>query len=488
MRSGGPGAAGIAQGAGGPGSVRAVIWESTKELVPGRASAAGGSGLWRRADDRQAVAPRRGTRLVRLVAILAVGALILSQCGGEDEEATDGEQGTDTTAEASGATSTAFSAPPAPDPLPPPAPGPAPVPAAAPAPAPAPVPAPATSGPPPVAVGVMPDLAVAIDGYAHAVFLQEYFGGPVTSYSASSSDTVVAAAGVRDPDMLIVAPVSNGTASITVTAAGPGGTATQTFVTRVGAGPAQVTRPAAPPAPAPAPPPPAPPPDDSDELIPIDDDLPPTPPDVDSADAVPTESLPPAEATEAPTLSGQVPAQTVDVGATITVDVRPYFGGVIQGWAVETSNPAVVGVEPPPGAGRAVLRGVAAGTATITVTARNTLGEVAQAFNITVGASTTPTTTTTAAQTGSTATGFLVLVGNNPSVQVNVNKSTTLDISQYFSGATSYDVENVPGGVQVTVSGSVATITGVTSGDYTVQLVAANPNASIKRPARIRVN
>ena len=92
----------------------------------------------------------------------------------------------------------------------------------------------------------MPDLAVAVDGYAHAVFVQEYFSGPVDGYSATSSDSGVARAGVRAPDMLIVAPVSNGAVSITVTAFGAGGTATQTFTARIGAGPVQVPRPATP--------------------------------------------------------------------------------------------------------------------------------------------------------------------------------------------------------------------------------------------------
>lgn len=336
----------------------------------------------------------------------------------------------------------------------------------------------------------MPDLAIAVDGYAHAVFVQEYFSGPVEGYSATSSDTGVAQAGVRAPDMLIVAPVTGGSASITVTAFGPGGTATQTFAARVGAGPVQVVRP---PAPAPSAPPPPPAPDDSAELVPIDDDLPPPPPDVDTGSAIPAESLPPLEVTEAPTLSGQVPAQTVEVGQILTVDVRPYFGGIIQGWAVDTSDPAVAGVEPPPGAGRAVLRGVTVGTATITVTASNSLGEVAHAFNVTVGAATgtTTTTTTTATTTTTTTTpaGILLTVGGNPSLQVNVSETTTLDLSLHFTAAaTTFNVRNVPNGVQVRVSGSVATITGVSPGTYTITLVGANATRTISKTARIQVN
>jgi len=82
-----------------------------------------------------------------------------------------------------------------------------------------------------------------------------------------------------------------------------------------------------------------------------------------------------------------------------------------------------------------------------------------------------------------------VLEGSNPSVAVNVGQSTTLDLSQYFSAAaTSFAVEDVPTGVQVSVSGSIATITGVTRGDHTITLVGSNRNASIERPARVRVN
>ena len=456
-----------------------MIWDSIREIVPGRASTKGAS------------APRRTARLVKLVAIVAVGALLLSQCGGDDEEAIDGdEQSTVTTAGAAESPpTTVLAVPPAPDPLPaaepaPPAPSATPQAAASPPPA-------ALSGPPPAAVGVMPDMAISVDGYAHALFVQEFFSGPVESYSATSSDGNVATAGVRTPDMLIVAPVSNGSASITVTASGPGGAATHTFIARVGAGPQQVARPPAPPpAPpvaAPAPPPPAP--EESDELLPIDDDLPPLPPDT---DAVPTESLPPAEATAAPTLSGTVPAQTVGIGQTITLDVRSYFEGFVQGWAVETSNPANVAATMTVG-GRVELRGVAAGTATITVTARNSLGEVAQAITATASASagtgTETTTPTTAAPARTGSTGILVLVGNDPSVTVNVGQSTTLDISRSFSAAAiAFEVRNVPSGVEVTVSGSVATISGVSRGTYTVTLVARATNSASQRPATITVN
>ena len=355
-------------------------------------------------------------------------------------------------------------------------------------------------------------MAVAADGYAHARFVGEFFAGPIDSYSAVSSDNGVATAGVNPPDMLIVAPVSNGTASITVTAFGPGGMATQTFVARVGAGATQVNRPTVP-QPSPPPAAPAPPPareepaaDESAVMVPTDE-LPPRPPDSaagdSTTDAVPTESLPPVQATAAPTLSGNVPAQTIGVGQTVTVDVTPYFGGVVQGWAVASSSSSSVEALMTV-VGRVTLRGLTIGTSMITVTAANNLGEVAQAFQVTVGAS-SGTTTTTAAGTTTTTTaatttttragsgGILTLVGTNPRVSVGVGQSATLDLGQYFSTAATrfaviYDATDRNRLVDVTLAGSVATISGLRSGTVTVELEASTTNTRIRRPATITVN
>ena len=355
-------------------------------------------------------------------------------------------------------------------------------------------------------------MAVAADGYAHARFVGEFFAGPIDSYSAVSSDNGVATAGVNPPDMLIVAPVSNGTASITVTAFGPGGMATQTFVARVGAGATQVNRPTVP-QPSPPPAAPAPPPareepaaDESAVMVPTDE-LPPRPPDSaagdSTTDAVPTESLPPVQATAAPTLSGNVPAQTIGVGQTVTVDVTPYFGGVVQGWAVASSSSSSVEALMTV-VGRVTLRGLTIGNSMITVTAANNLGEVAQAFQVTVGAS-SGTTTTTAAGTTTTTTaatttttragsgGILTLVGTNPRASVSVGQSTTLDLSQYFSTAATrfaviYDAADPNRLVDVTLAGSVATISGLRAGTVTVELEASTTNTRIRRPATITVN
>ena len=72
---------------------------------------------------------------------------------------------------------------------------------------------------------------------------------------------------------------------------------------------------------------------------------------------------------------------------------------------------------------------------------------------------------------------------------MNTGGSTTLDISRYFSAAAiSFEVRNAPSGVAVTVSGSVATIRGVTRGSYTITLVARGTNVAITRPATVTVN
>ena len=519
-----------------PGNVDPVIWDSRRIIVPSRAQGTGESGLRRRLPGRREDSPRRNSRVIRLVAILAVGALVLSQCGGEDEESTDGvEESTPTSTDATtgaaeASATTVFAAPPAPDPLPPPEPPAAPQPAAPQPAAPTPPPSPAPSGPPPVTVGVMSDMAVAADGYAHARFVAEFFGGPIDDYSAVSSDNGVATAGVSPPNMLIVAPVSNGTASITVTAFGPGGTATQTFVARVGAGATQVNRSTVP-QPSPPPPAPAPPParqepaaEESDVMVPTEE-LPPRPPAAEpdtSTDAIPTESLPPIRATAAPTLSGAVPEQTINVGQTVTVDVTSHFAGIVQGWAVESSNSTSVEASMTV-AGRVTVRGLAAGTSTVTVTAVNDIGSVAQAFRVTVGAGSgtttttaagttttttaaagttttttaaagTTTTTTAAAGTTTTTTAATTIetVAGPLDFTVAVGRSIRVDLSELFSGEATgfnvtYDASGSGGRVDVTVRGSEATIRGVQAGKIVITIAATRSSQRVTQLATVEV-
>ena len=422
-----------------PGNLRSVISASPRATVPHRGGTTGPNSPVSRlsaSPNRPARRPaRRMTSTVRAVAMLAMSALLLAQCGGDPEEPADGDEGTATTLAAPA--TTAAAPPPSatqvatPEPPPPAAPAAA-APAAAPAPAPAP---PALSGPPPVAVGSMLEMRVAADGLAHARFVAEFFGGPVDGYSASSSDNGVATAGVQSPDLLVVAPVSDGSASVTVTASGPGGTATQTFTVQVGSGSDQsrfadatasapaASTPAPPPArdePASAAPTEEAPADDAvaddavaddaaaddaaaddaaaddaaaDDAVADDaaaddaaaDDAAAEDAVADDSDAddIPTEALPPLAPTERPALAGTIPEQAVLVGESRTLDAGPYFSGIVQGWSVGSSAPAVVSVlmRVP---GVVTLTGAGAGTANVTVTAENNIGSVAQAFRVSV--------------------------------------------------------------------------------------------------------
>ena len=323
----------------------------------------------------------------------------------------------------------------------------------------------------------MSEMRVAGDGLAHARFVAEFFSGPVDGYSASSSDNGVATAGVQPPDLLIVAPVSNGSASVTVTASGPGGTATQTLRIVVGQGSDQSWI-----ADAVASAPPPPPPAAQEPFVPTEE-LPPEapiseapPPDDPTSEGVPTDSLTSAPVTEAPTLSGSIPEQTVIVGQSRTVDVNPYFTGVVQGWSAQSSAPTNVPVSMSI-AGVLTLDGQALGTSTVTVTATNDIGSVAQTFRVSV-------------KTVSAV--VLTLVGDNPRVSVGVGESTTLDLSQYFSEAATgfdvtYDRADPNRRADVTVSGSVATIQGRQTGTTTITLVARTANTTITRPATVQV-
>ena len=334
-------------------------------------------------------------------------------------------------------------------------------------------------------------MRVAGDGLAHARFVAEFFSGPVNGYSASSSDNGVATAGIQSPDLLIVAPVSSGTASVTVMASGPGGTATQTFTVRVGTGSDQTRfADAAAAAPAPAPAPPA---AQQAEVFVPSEELPPeapiapAPPPEDAVeDTGPVELLPAVPVTEAPTLSGSVPEQSVIVGQSKTVDVNSYFGGVVQGWAVESSAPTNVPVSMTV-AGVVTFDGGAIGTSTVTVTASNDIGSVAQSFQVTV---TTNSGNTNSGNTGSS--GILTTVGSSPRVTVAVGQTTTLDLSQYFStAATGFDVDYDETDsnrlVDVTMDGPVATIQGLRVGNTTIDLLASSPSARIERTATIQV-
>lgn len=433
-------------------------------------------------------------------ATFAAGVLLLAQCAGDDGEPAGEDGAAPTTSEVAATSATTAPSDPATTVAAPAAPAPTTAPAAPEPPPPEPAapttptaaeqePPPTLSGPPPVAVGTMPELRIDVGGYPHALFAEGFFSGPVDGYTAASSDTNVATAGVSPPDMLIVAPVSSGSASVTVTASGPGGTASQTFTVRVETG-ADRSQVAAPPAPAPSPTPPAPSPTAPEDPAPT-----PTAPE-DPAPSVPEGDLPaqilqPEESppddqslylmasepvTAAPTVSRSIPDQTLIVGNSGSVSASAYFSGVIQGWAVRSSAPASVPVTVSE-AGVVRFSGDALGTYTITVTAANDIGSVRYGFTVSVK---------TAEQV------ILTTVGDRPQLVVAVGRTISVDLSRYFSEAATsfgvtYDHADPNRLIDVTVLGSSASIRGLRSGTVTVSLTATSATARISRPATIQV-
>ena len=434
-------------------------------------------GLARRCRASKGPAARRRprTRTGRLVATLAAGVLLVAQCGGDDGGGSAGGDGAPAPTPEAAITPVAEAAPAPATTIAPPAPGPAspespaPLDAAEPA-----TPTAAEQEPPPVAVGTMPELRIDAGGPAHALFAAKFFSGPVDGFSVASSDTAVVTAGVSPPDMLIVAPVSRGSAGVTVTASGPGGAATQTFTVRVGTA-ADRSQVAAPPAPAPSPAPPAatpPAPFVPEEELPAST----PPPGGSSPDDQPLYSLAAETVTAPPALSSSIPAQTIIVGNSGTVNASLFFSGIVQGWAVESSVPASVpvsvGID-----GIVSFSGDALGTSTITVTAANDAGSVAHGFTVSVK---------TAAQV------VLTTVGGRPQLLVPVGQTVSVDLSRYFSEAATefdvtYDRTDPNRLVDVTVQGSVASIRGVRGGTVRIILVAASATSRISRPATVRV-
>lgn len=348
---------------------------------------------------------------------------------------------------------------------------------------------PAPSGPPPVAVGTMPELRIDAGGHPHALFAAGFFSGPVDGFSAASHDTTVATAGVSPPDMLIVAPVSRGATSVTVTASGPGGTATQTFTVRVETGADQsrgVAAPApappapAPPAPAPSPTPPAPappaPPATPEELPTLSGQPDDSQPAGSDPDAIPNYALATEAATEAPTVSSNIALLTIIVGQSRNVNVSAHFRGLVQGWAVSSSAPTSVSASIS-ASGVVSLSGNALGFSTITVTASNDIGSVQHAFTVSV-------------KTESQA--ILTTVGARPQLVVAVGRTISVDLGRYFSEAATefdvtYDAADPNRLIDVTVQGSSASIEGLRAGTVTISLVATSATAQITRPATVQV-
>ena len=176
---------------------------------------------------------------------------------------------------------------------------------------------------------------------------------------------------------------------------------------------------------------------------------------------------------------GTIPAQTVQAGQTLTLDVAGYFSdpdGDALGYAATTSAAGVVSVSI--SGSSLTIVGVAQGTATVNVAATDPGGlSASQGIGVTV---TRPNRAPTAS-------------GSIPAQSLNPGGTETLDVASYFSdpdgdaltyGATSSNAAVV----SVSVSASTVTFAGVSEGTATVTVTATDPGSlSARQTVRVTV-
>ena len=252
--------------------------------------------------------------------------------------------------------------------------------------------------------GTLPDITVRV-GESSTVDLAQSFSdqdGETLTYGASSSDAAVARVTVSGSTVTVLAQIK-GSTTVTVTASDPGGlSATQSF---------QMTVPNRPPAPV-----------------------------------------------------GAIGAQTIEVGQSVTVDVAGHFSDPDGDPLTYTAVSETVSVAGTSVSGSIVtITAARSGTTTITITASDTEQETAtQQVSVTV-----PNRPPSA-------------VGSVPAQTVEVGRSATVDVSQYFSDpdgdALAYSATSSSTSVaRASVSGSTVTITGARAGRATITVTASDP-------------
>ena len=271
----------------------------------------------------------------------------------------------------------------------------------------------------PITVGTIPDKTLKVNE-TYSVDLEGYFedgDDDTLTYTATSGDTVKATVSVSNAELTVTA-VAVGSVTIEATAADPAGEdVTQEFTVTV------------------------------------------------------------ESANKAPTAKGTIPNFDLMLGASgVTVDASLFFNdedvGALE-YTVASSNTAVATLsllEP-----AVTVNPVGVGTATITITARDSAGLMAtQTFTVTVKANQAPTVVTIPAQV------------------VALNGTRTVDLNTYFSDAdgqmliytaTSSDTAIVT----VSMSTSNLTITGKDNGTATITVAASDTFVSVSQTIAVSV-
>ena len=234
------------------------------------------------------------------------------------------------------------------------------------------------------------------------------FQGTVRNFDAVSNDETVVTAGVGSGSLVVLVGVAAGSATVSVTATNAGGSVSQDVAVTV--------------------------------------------------------------TSAAPTVGTAVGAQSVTVGEPVSVDVVDAFGGVVDSYSAVSGDDTVVtaAVE-----GSVVtFTGVAAGSATVSVTATNAGGSVSQDVAVTV--------VLPAAPTVGTAVG---------AQSVTVGEPVSVDVVDAFGGVVdSYSaVSGDDTVVTAAVEGSVVTFTGVAAGSATVSVTATNAGGSVSQDVAVTV-
>ena len=275
---------------------------------------------------------------------------------------------------------------------------------------------------PPGPVDSIPDQTLHI-GDTITLDLSPYFedlDGDALTYTASSSNSFVATASVSGSSAMITA-AAKGATTVTVTATDPGGlTATQTFESTV------PNRP--------------------------------------------------------PGAVGTVPERTVRIEVTITVDLAPYFHDPDADPLTYTAASSNAAVATASVAGSLVtITGVAVGSATITLTARD------------------PDRLTATQQVGVTvrlANRAPRPVRRIPTQRLAPGRTATINASRYFDDPDddplTYSASSSNSGVaRVSVSGSAVRIRGVATGSATITVTARDPSgltATLRAAVRVQAN
>ena len=169
----------------------------------------------------------------------------------------------------------------------------------------------------------------------------------------------------------------------------------------------------------------------------------------------------------APAASGSIPARSIDVGRTATLDVASYFSdpdGDTLTYAAATLAPAVVSVSI--SGSSLTMVGVADGAAAVEVTATDPDGlSAAQTVDVTV-------------QTPNRAP---VASDSIPDQDLRPGETATLDVASYFSDpdgdALGYSATTSNAGVvSAGLSGSTLTLTGEAEGSAMVEVTATDPD------------